>query len=161
MPGAHLAFQHPVTLRLQVQERQVLKLVLYVTYAEPVRERREYLERLPADALLLVRRHRPQRTHVVQPVCQFHEDDAYIADHGQQHLPQVSDCSSSYTLTASLLIFVSPSTIRRTATPNFSSICSKVTSVSSTVSCSRPAISASASRFISASRAVTATGCTM
>src|SRR5690625_28750 len=89
MPGPHLAFQHPVTLRLQVQERQVLKLVLDVTYAEPVRERREYLERLPADALLLVRRHRPQRTHVVQPVCQLHEDDAYIADHGQQHLPQV------------------------------------------------------------------------
>jgi hypothetical protein len=51
--------------------------------------------------------------------------------------------------------------MRRTAAPKPASISSKVTGVSSTVSCSRPAMIASPSSCISASSSATATGCVM
>src|SRR5690625_247099 len=86
---AHVALQLPVTLRLQVEEGAVLQLVLDVVDTQAVRQRREDLQRLARDTLLLVGRHAGECAHVVEPVGQLHEDDANVADHGEEHLAQV------------------------------------------------------------------------
>mmetsp|Transcript_12066 Transcript_12066/g.44775 ORF Transcript_12066/g.44775 Transcript_12066/m.44775 type:complete len:211 (+) Transcript_12066:726-1358(+) len=56
---------------------------------EAVRQRCEDVQRLAADSLLLLRRHVLQGAHVVQPVCELHDDDAEILCHGDEHLPEV------------------------------------------------------------------------
>jgi hypothetical protein len=86
---AHLALQLAVALGLEVAEGEVLELVLDVVDAEAVRERREDLDRLTRDALLLGGRHRAQRPHVVQAIGELHQDDPDVAHHRQQHLAQV------------------------------------------------------------------------
>mmetsp|Transcript_7523 Transcript_7523/g.17191 ORF Transcript_7523/g.17191 Transcript_7523/m.17191 type:complete len:233 (-) Transcript_7523:619-1317(-) len=67
-------------------------------------------------------------------------------------------CRAPRASLGSLLTLVSPSTIRRTVEPNKTSTWRKVRSVSSTVSCSSPAITASASMRSPASSPATATG---
>mmetsp|Transcript_7523 Transcript_7523/g.17190 ORF Transcript_7523/g.17190 Transcript_7523/m.17190 type:complete len:361 (-) Transcript_7523:92-1174(-) len=76
-------------LRVQVLESGVLELAFELPDTEPVCERREDVERLPRDGLLLVRRHVLQRPHVVQPVRELDDDDPEVLAHRDEHLPQV------------------------------------------------------------------------
>mmetsp|Transcript_45476 Transcript_45476/g.126137 ORF Transcript_45476/g.126137 Transcript_45476/m.126137 type:complete len:206 (-) Transcript_45476:206-823(-) len=58
-------------------------------HAEAVRERRENLEGLSRDRHALGRRHRLERAHVVQPVCQLHDDNPPIFGHRHKHRAKV------------------------------------------------------------------------
>ena len=76
-------------LGLEGLEREVLELPLDLPDAEPLGQRRVDLHRLAGDALLLLRRQRVQRAHVVEPVGELDEDDADVLRHRQQHLADV------------------------------------------------------------------------
>ena len=78
-----------VLLGVQVLEAQVLELNLDPVDAEPIRERREDVERLLRDALLLLLLEEAQRPHIVQAVSELDQDDAQIAAHRDQHLAEV------------------------------------------------------------------------
>ena len=56
--------------------------------AEPVGDRRVDLQRLLGDPVLLFRRQRLQRLHVVQPVGELHQDDADVLHHREHHLAE-------------------------------------------------------------------------
>ncbi len=81
--------EHPETRRVQVAKAQVLELVVDGIEAEAVGDRRVDVERLARDPLLLLRVHGFQRAHVVQAVGQLDEDDAHVAGHREEHLPEV------------------------------------------------------------------------
>ena len=70
-------------------EGEVLQLPLDRVDAEPVRERREDLERLLGRLLLLLLRHRVERAHVVEAVGELDEHDADVVRHRDDHLAVV------------------------------------------------------------------------
>ena len=70
-------------------EREVLQLPLDRVDAEPVRQRREDLQRLLRLLLLLVLRHRAERAHVVQAIGELDQDDPDVAGHRDHHLAVV------------------------------------------------------------------------
>jgi hypothetical protein len=74
---------------VQVAERVVLELALDPVDAEAVRERRVDVERLLRDLGLALRLEGAERPHVVRAVGELHEDDADVARHREQHLPEV------------------------------------------------------------------------
>ena len=82
---AHLAGSAPA----RGSERKVLELPLDLPDAEPVRQRRVDLHRLRRDPLLLLRRQRSQRAHVVEPVGELDEHDAEVLGHREEHLAEV------------------------------------------------------------------------
>jgi hypothetical protein len=57
---------------------------------QPRRDRHVELQRLAADALLFVGRHRAQRLHVVQAVGELDDDHPRVARHGDEQLLQVA-----------------------------------------------------------------------
>ena len=75
-----------VDLGVQGREREVLELPLDRVHAEPVRQRREDLDRLARDALLLVLPQVAQRAHVVQPIGELDDQHADVAAHRHDHL---------------------------------------------------------------------------
>ncbi len=89
LAGAQAALQVAVGVGVEVLEAEVFEFPFDLPDAEPVGQRREDLQRLAGDALLLFRLHRGQGAHVVQSVGQLDDDDADIAGHGDQHLAQV------------------------------------------------------------------------
>ncbi len=74
---------------MQVVEAEVLELVVERVEAQAVGDRRVDVERLARDAFLLLGLDRFERAHVVQPVGELDEDDAHVARHREQHLPEV------------------------------------------------------------------------
>ena len=70
-------------------ETQVLEFRLDLVEAQTVGERGVDVERLAGNLILLVGRLRVQRSHVVQAVADFDEDDAYVVAHGEQQLFEV------------------------------------------------------------------------
>ncbi len=54
--------------------------------------------RFARDAAFFVGCHRTQRAHIVQAVCKFDQDHAYIARHRQQHLAEVFGLGFGLTL---------------------------------------------------------------
>ncbi len=54
-----------------------------------MRERRKNLQGFARDTLLLFRRHKVERPHIVQTVGELNDDDTHVADHRQEHLPQI------------------------------------------------------------------------
>ena len=78
-----------VLARVERREGEVLELPLDRVDAEPVRQRREDLERLLGLLLLLGLRHRADRAHVVQAVGQLDEDDPDVLGHRDHHLAVV------------------------------------------------------------------------
>src|ERR1022692_2692884 len=75
-----------VGIRLQVLEGQILQLAADLAHAETVRDGRIDLDSLARDALPPLRAQVTQGAHVMQAVGQFHQDDANILHHGEQHL---------------------------------------------------------------------------
>ena len=78
-----------VDLRLEVLERQVVQFHLDLADTKTLRDRRVDFPRLPRLLLLLLRTHVLERAHIVQPVCQFDQDDTDILRHGKEHLPKI------------------------------------------------------------------------
>mmetsp|Transcript_35687 Transcript_35687/g.114147 ORF Transcript_35687/g.114147 Transcript_35687/m.114147 type:complete len:283 (-) Transcript_35687:397-1245(-) len=72
-----------------VPEGDVLQFGLELPEAEAVGEGREDLQRFPGDLPLLLRPHRGQRPHVVEPVRELHDYDPVVVRHRDEHLPQV------------------------------------------------------------------------
>ena len=68
-----------VDLRLQGGEREVLQLPLDRVHTQPVSQRREDLQGIPGDALLLVGTQIAEGTHVVQAVGQLDHEHPHIA----------------------------------------------------------------------------------
>ena len=81
LPCIDLFHQIIVSFRLQVFEGQIVQLHLDLADAKPVGDGRIDIERLPRDALLLFRRHKFQRPHIVQSVRQLDDNDPYVFRH--------------------------------------------------------------------------------
>ena len=79
-----------VGLRLQLAQRAVLELPLELPDPEPVRERRENVQRLlrVALALLLVEACVPKRAHPLHAHREHDHHDAHVLRHGHEHLAQ-------------------------------------------------------------------------
>ena len=71
---------------MQGREGEIFELLLHVLHAETVRERRVDVDRLAGDALLLARRQRRKRRHVVQAVGQLDDQDPHVLRHRHEHL---------------------------------------------------------------------------
>ena len=83
---ADLDNQVLISLRVEIAQAQILKLLLDFIYAKTMRQRRVNVERLLCDSLLALRRLRFQGAHVVRSVRQFDEHNADILAHRQNHL---------------------------------------------------------------------------
>lgn len=85
---AHLLHQVLIARRIDVTQGQILQLLLDGVYAQPMRQGRVDVQRLPGD------RHLPrgalifERAHIVQPVGQLDEHHADVPAHRQDHLAQ-------------------------------------------------------------------------
>ena len=80
-----------IRIRVEIAQREIFEIPLHPPDAQAVRDRRVDLERLARDRLLLRRRQRRQRAHVVQAVGELDDDDADVLGHRQEHLAQVLD----------------------------------------------------------------------
>ena len=78
-----------VALAVEVVERAVLQLPLYLLHAEPVRDGGVYLHRFSGLYELLFSALVVHGAHVVQAVGNFDEDDTDVLRHGDEHLAQV------------------------------------------------------------------------
>mgnify|MGYP000397997766 CR=1 FL=1 len=78
-----------VGVEIDVPEGQGLQLVAHVLHAHAPGERGIDVHRLLRDAGALLRRHRPEGAHVVQPVGELDEEDADVVGYRQQELAQV------------------------------------------------------------------------
>ena len=82
----HLLRQQLVFVTLEMLEREILELPAHLGHAEAVREGSVEIARLLGNAVLPVERQEFQRSHVVQPIRELHDDDARILGDGQQQL---------------------------------------------------------------------------
>src|SRR5207302_8296359 len=71
-----------VVLGLDVLEREILELPLDLPDAQAVRARRVNIHRPARDALLLFRRTRRQRAHIVEADAELDDQDAEVVGHG-------------------------------------------------------------------------------
>ncbi len=78
-----------VIFRKAVLQRQILQLALDREQTETIGQRREQIDRLAGDLHLLVRRHRAERSHVVQPVGDLDQNHAYVVGERKQHLAEI------------------------------------------------------------------------
>jgi hypothetical protein len=72
-----------------VPEGEVLELLVDRIETQPIRDRRVNLERLARDAPALHGLDGVERSHIVKPVRELDQDDAHVARHREQHLPEV------------------------------------------------------------------------
>jgi hypothetical protein len=86
---AHRRREDAIAHGVERAEGKILELVLEGVDAEAVGDGREDVEGLARDAVALVRRHHPERAHVVKAIGQLDEHDADVVDHRQHHLLQV------------------------------------------------------------------------
>ena len=71
---------------MQRGERQVLELLFDLLHPEAMGQGGVDVDRLLGDALLLGRRHRRDRAHVVQSVGELDDEDTQVGGHRHQHL---------------------------------------------------------------------------
>jgi hypothetical protein len=82
------ALEHPVALRIERAEAEVLELELQAVEPEPLGDRRINVERFPGDRAPPRRRHAADGAHVVRAVGELDEDDAQVTHHREQHLAE-------------------------------------------------------------------------
>ena len=87
LPLVQVLHQLIVDIRLPVFKREVIELRLDLRYTEPPGDGRVNVHRLPCLLLLLGRRHKLQRAHIVEPVRKLDDNDTDILGHGQEHFP--------------------------------------------------------------------------
>ena len=84
----HHARDTLVSVGLQVEEGQVLELPLNGAHAQTVGQGRIHVHGLARLKQATVLAKRRQRTHVVQAVGKFDDDDTDVLGHGEEHLAQ-------------------------------------------------------------------------
>ncbi len=82
-------FQIKIRIGIEVLKAEVLHLRPYFGYTEPVCQRRIDIQRFLRFFLLLRRRHKVQRPHVMQAVSQLDQYDADILCHRKEHFPVI------------------------------------------------------------------------
>ena len=78
-----------VGVRICVSEGEVFELAAKLSHAESVGEWGVDVEGFAGDLLLFFGIEVFERPHVVQAVGELDDDDAYVADHGEEHLADV------------------------------------------------------------------------
>ena len=76
-------------LGLQMAEGQVFQFAADFSHAQAVSDGSVDFQGLARDALAAVGRKVLERAHVVQAVGEFHQDDANVVHHGQDHLAEI------------------------------------------------------------------------
>ena len=84
-----LGFDLPVIFRETVFQRQILQFAFDREQPQAVSQRSEQIDRFAGDFHLLMRRHRFQRTHVVQPVGDLDQDHPDVVGKRQQHFAEI------------------------------------------------------------------------
>ena len=140
-------------------ERALFQFGGHLVHADPARERRVDIERFVRDAPAAFRlRDEPQRAHVVQAIGQLHEQNAHVLGGREQEFLQVRRLLVLSGESSSKESLVTPSTSSATCSPNCLAICSFVATVSSIVSCSRPAMIVAVSSLYSVRMPATSIG---
>ena len=85
----YLVLDLTVIFRKAVLQRQILQLALDREQTETIGQRCEQIDRLAGDLHLFVRRHRAERSHVVQPVGDLDQNHAYVVGERKQHLAEI------------------------------------------------------------------------
>ena len=75
-----------VKLWVKGGKAQILQLPLDGVHAQAVGQRSENLKGLLGDTVLLVGTQKPQRAHIVQPICQLDDENSNISAHRDNHL---------------------------------------------------------------------------
>ena len=78
--------QRFVGLGLEIPEGELFQLVLDLAHPQPVGNRRVDVARFLRDLAPPLVRQVVERPHIVEAVGEFHEDDANVVDHGEEHL---------------------------------------------------------------------------
>ena len=78
-----------INFRLVIFQRKVIEFCLDLGNTKTLGNRSINIHRLSGLLFLLGRCHKLHRTHVVQTVCQFHDDNTDILRHRKEHLSQV------------------------------------------------------------------------
>ena len=86
LPCVNLIYKVKEYFRLRILKSQVIQFRLNLGYAEPLGNRRIDIHGLFGFLLLLGRRHKLQRAHVVKAVGKLDNDDPDILCHCQEHL---------------------------------------------------------------------------
>ena len=89
LSGIDLIHQIIKHFRLRILQSQVIQLCLDLGNTEPLRNGRIDVHGLPGLFFLLLRAHKLECSHVVEPVCQLDDNDPDILRHGQEHLTQI------------------------------------------------------------------------
>ncbi len=146
-------------LGLELGEGQVLELLAHVLHADAAGECRIDVERLLGDAAALGGiGDEADRAHVVQPVGELDEQDADVVRHREHELAEFSACLVRSLKSSSWESLVTPSTSPAISSPKLTRMSSRVTSVSSTVSCSRAVAMVATSSLRSVRIAATSSG---
>jgi len=77
-----------VVLRVEDPEGEVLELARDARHAEPPREGGVYVQRLPRDPQLVLRRLEHDGPHIVELVGELDDNDTHVLDRGDQHLAE-------------------------------------------------------------------------
>jgi len=85
---SHHARDALVGIGLQVEEGQVLELPLNRAHAQAVSQGRVHVHGLASLKQATILAQGCQRSHVVQTVGKFNDDDANVLGHGEEHLAQ-------------------------------------------------------------------------
>ena len=80
---------HPVGVRIELAECQILELLAHLVHAHAAGERRVDVERLLGDAAARLARHVVERAHVVQTVGELDQQHPHVVGDRQQQLAQV------------------------------------------------------------------------
>ena len=78
-----------VPLGVKMTETQVLELQGPGAHPQPIRNRCKDIEGLGGNPLAFFGLERPQRTHIVESIGEFDQDDADVLSHCQQHLAKI------------------------------------------------------------------------
>ena len=78
-----------ILYREAIFHAEVFEFALDGVQAEPIRQRCEQVKRFTRDFDLLVGRHRPQRTHVVQAVGDFDQDHPHVVRKREQDFAEI------------------------------------------------------------------------
>ena len=85
LPLVQVLHQLIVDVRLPVFKGEIVEFRLDLRYTEPPGDGRVNVHRLSRLLLLLGRRHKLQRAHIVEPVRKLDDNNADILGHGQEH----------------------------------------------------------------------------
>jgi len=77
----HLGHYLGILGRVFIFEREVFEFLFDLEETEPVGERRVDVERLAGNLILLLRTHRAEGAHIVEPVGHFYKHYAYVGRH--------------------------------------------------------------------------------